>query len=260
MEREQLSLWWLALPEFWEIFMSKPNGRGATESPLEFAQRLSLPFLENPRLLTRALTHTSYINEHTDAPDDNERLEFLGDAVLEVIVSAWLYTRFPEMREGEMTRMRSSLVRTEQLAAFSRQIGVGDALRLGKGEQSTGGSNRDALLCNAFEAITGALYLQSDLPTVEKFIFPFLESAEEKIVSDVDDNYDAKSRLQEWTQANKMGTPSYIVLNEKGPDHSKIFEMEVLIGEKSYGKGSGQSKSVAAQSAAKETLKMLGLG
>ncbi len=238
--------------------MAQPKRRGEVESPLELAERLSLPFLDNPYLLTRALTHTSYLNENEDALDDNERLEFLGDAVLDFVVGAWLFDRRPEMREGELTRARSALVRTEQLAKFARQINLGNAMRLGKGEQRTGGQNRSALLCGTFEALIGAIYLKADLDAVKDFFCPILDAAGDEIVDGTTLN-DAKSRLQEWTQANRMGIPHYITVSETGPDHAKIFEIETHVNGKVYGKGSGQSKSVATQLAAKASLEMLGV-
>ncbi len=249
---------WLALPEFREVKMAKPQGRREVESPLELAERLSLPFLDNPYLLTRALTHTSYLNENEDALDDNERLEFLGDAVLDFIVGAWLFDHRPEMREGELTRARSALVRTEQLAEFARQIDLGRAMRLGRGEQRTGGYNRNALLCATFEAVVGAIYLKADLDAVRDFFTPLLNAAGDDIIDGTSLN-DAKSRLQEWTQAQRMGVPRYVTIAETGPDHAKIFEVEAHIGGKVYGKGRGQSKSVAMQLAAQETLEMLGV-
>lgn len=235
--------------------MSQPNG---VESPLELARRLSLPFLDDPYLLTRALTHTSYLNEHSDVLDDNERLEFLGDAVLDFVVGAWLYEHCPEMREGELTKARSALVRTEQLAAFARQIDLGRAMRLGRGEQRTGGASRPALLCATFEALIGAIYEKEGLDAVTEFFFPVLDASGDEIVNGTTLN-DAKSRLQEWTQSKRMGVPHYETISESGPDHAKIFEVEAHIDGKNYGKGSGQSKSVAAQIAAKSTLKMLGI-
>ncbi|OQY28715.1 MAG: ribonuclease III [Anaerolineaceae bacterium 4572_5.1] len=238
--------------------MSQPNGRGAAESPVSFAQRLSLPFLDDAYLLTRALTHTSYLNEHSDALDDNERLEFLGDAVLDFVVGAWLYEHCPEMREGELTKARSALVRTEQLAAFARQIDLGRAMRLGKGEQRTGGSDRSALLCATFEALVGALYLKAGLDAVTDFFFPFLDAARDEIIAGAELN-DSKSLLQEWTQSQKMGIPRYELIAETGPDHAKIFEVEVYINDEVYGRGSGQSKGAAAQKAAKATMEMLGI-
>ena len=246
---------WLALPEFREVCMSQPTG---VESPLALAKRLSLPFEDNPYLLTRALTHTSYLNEHEEVLDDNERLEFLGDAVLDFLVGAWLYKHCPEMREGELTKARSALVRTETLARFARQIDLGQAMRLGKGEQRAGGANRPALLCATFEALVGAIYLEKGLEAVKDFFFPFLDASHDDILSGVALK-DVKSYLQEWTQGEKMGLPRYVTVDEQGPDHAKIFEVEVYIGTKVYGRGSGKSKSVAAQLAAQETLKMLGI-
>ena len=235
--------------------MSKPNG---VESPLELARRLSLPFLDNPYHLTRALTHTSYLNEHVDVLDDNERLEFLGDAVLDFVVGAWLFDHCPEMREGELTKARSALVRTEALATFARQINLGNAMRLGRGEQRTGGSSRSALLCATFEALIGAIYQKEGLGAVTEFFFPMLDRSGDEIINGPPLN-DDKSRLQEWSQANKMGIPRYVEVAERGPDHAKIFDVETHIDGEIYGKGSGQSKKVATQLAAKETIKMLGI-
>ena len=133
---------------------------GLIETPQEFARRLGLHF-KDVMLLSRALTHRSYLNEHSEALEDNERLEFLGDAVLDFVVGAWLYNRYPEMPEGDLTRMRSALVYTEQLANFGRIIGLGVAMRLGKGESQAGGRERSALLCDTFEALIGAIYLDS---------------------------------------------------------------------------------------------------
>ncbi len=238
--------------------MTNPKGRREVESPLEMAERLSLPFLDNPSLLTRALTHTSYLNENEDATDDNERLEFLGDAVLDFVVGAWLFDHRPEMREGELTRARSALVRTEQLADFARKVDLGRAMRLGIGEQRTGGYNRNALLCATFEAVVGAIYLKSGLDAVQSFFSPLLHQFANEII-DAPNVIDYKSRLQEWTQANYMGTPRYDTIAETGPDHAKVFEVEVYIDKKPYGRGQGKSKSAAAQLAAKAALEKLGI-
>lgn len=235
--------------------MSKKNG---AESPLDFARRLSLPFLNHPYLLTRALTHTSYYNENPDVLDDNERLEFLGDAVLDFVVGAWLYEHCPDMREGELTKARSALVRTETLANFARKIDLGKAMRLGKGERRTGGANRDALLCGTFEALIGAIYEEAGLDAVKDFFFPMLDEYSEEIINETPLT-DVKSRLQEWTQARGMGIPRYVTIAETGPDHAKTFEVEVHIGDKVYGKGSGPSKSTATRLAAAATLKILGV-
>lgn len=235
----------------------QPNKRQMPESPADLAKRLSLPFT-NLHLLIRALTHRSYINEHSDALEDNERLEFLGDAVLDFVVGAWLYNHFPEMTEGELTRLRSALVRTEQLAEYARNLDLGRSLRLGRGEVDGGGYDRPALLCATFEAVIGALYLDAGVSAVERFVIPLLEDAREHIYLGLN-LYDPKSRLQEWAQGQKLGSPKYLILKESGPEHSKSFEVEVQVDGRAYGQGSGYSKQVAAQKAAQTALEYLGL-
>lgn len=225
------------------------------ESPQAFARRLGLPF-HNLMLLQRSLTHRSYLNEHPEAIEDNERLEFLGDAVLDFLVGAWLYNRFPEMREGELTRLRSALVRTEQLAEFALSFDFGSALRLGRGESQAGGRKRKALLCAAFEAVVGALYLDSGFDAVRAFIEPLLEPASNHILLSNRDQ-DAKSLLQEIVQAKGYAAPQYLTVNSHGPEHSKTFEVEVIIYGDVVAKGVGPSKQYAAQRAAEAALKLL---
>ncbi len=237
--------------------MDMTQGFPETESPRAFAQRIEIEF-SDISLLTRALTHRSYLNEHPEALEDNERLEFLGDAVLDFLVGAWLYHRFPEMKEGPLTRMRSALVRTEQLADFAFQIDLGAALRLGRGEDVSGGRERPALLCAAFEALTGAVYLDAGIPAVQDFINPLLDSVLEDVYNG-GETRDPKSRLQEWTQARGRGAPTYRVVAATGPDHAKKFEIEVSIQGKSYGRGKGLSKQMAAKAAAHNALRKLGL-
>jgi ribonuclease III len=221
-------------------------------SPQELAKRINYVY-PNLRLLTRALTHRSYVNEHPEIPEDNERLEFLGDAVLDFVVGAWLYNRYPEMSEGQMTRMRSALVRTEQLAVFARQLNLGPSMRLGRGELHGGGRHRPALLCATFEALVGAIYLQGDIPGVRDFINPLLEASADGLILQPD-IYDAKSRLQEWAQANKFGIPKYETRSAEGPDHAKTFVVDVFVNEMVTGTGIGQNKQIAAQSAAADAL------
>jgi len=228
-----------------------PNGN-REESPAELAQRLGFP-ISNLLLLTRALTHRSFINEHPDALEDNERLEFLGDAVLDFMAGAWLYNRFPEMAEGELTRMRSALVRTEQLAEFARSLDLGAAMRLGHGEDQAGGRRRDVLLCATFEAVIGALYLQSDIKTIQSLIHPMLEQTSERVLLS-SDFLDPKGRLQEWSQMQKLGVPKYVTVNISGPDHDRKFEVEVQIGDKAFGRGIGHSKQLAEFVAAQTAL------
>jgi len=226
------------------------------ESASELSRRLNLPF-SNLSLLTRALTHRSYVNENPNSSEDNERLEFLGDAVLDFIVGAWVYNRFPEMPEGDLTKMRSAIVRNDQLAVFARHLKLGDALRLGRGEYATGGSHRDGLLGSAFEALIGALYLDSGLGIVETFVNPLLENVRETTLTKT---HDPKSVLQEWAQAQKMSTPHYRTVAMSGPDHAKEFEVEVVIDERVVGTGRGTSKHIAQQAAAANAIKNLGIG
>ena len=238
----------LAFPGFREVSMPDTPESGIEETPLQFCKRINLPFTDM-LLLTRALTHRSYINEHAEAVEDNERLEFLGDAVLDFVVGAWLYNHFPEMSEGQLTRMRSALVRNEQLARFARKLDLGPAMRLGRGEIQAGGRQRSALLCATFEALIGALYLQSGITSVQEFFTPFLVEVIGKTLFNLDIT-DPKSRLQEWSQARGLGTPHYRTKGESGPDHERVFDVEVIINGNVYGNGRGQSKQLAERYAA----------
>lgn len=225
------------------------------ESASDLNRRLNLRF-SNLSLLTRALTHRSYLNENPDSLEDNERLEFLGDAVLDFIVGAWAYNRFPELPEGDLTKIRSAVVRNEQLANFSRRIELGRALHLGRGEASAGANERDTLLGSAFEALIGALFLDAGLEAVEAFVNPLLNEAQDFILDQIQD---PKSRLQEWAQAEKLGTPQYVTVSSRGPDHAKEFEVEVRIQGVVYGRGQGSSKGLAARIAAQTALEALGI-
>ena len=225
------------------------------ESPQVFAKRLSLP-IKDARLISRALTHRSYINEHPEALEDNERLEFLGDAVLDFVVGAWLYNHFPEMSEGEMTRLRAALVSTDRLGDFGAQIRIGQALRMGNGEEESGGRRRLAMLCNAFEALVGAIYLEAGVQAVEEFLAPLLAKAVSQIRMGKGD-HDPKSLLQEWVQARGLGAPMYRIVSESGPDHSKYFHVEVVVGGKAIARGEGRRKQAASKAAATEAMKKL---
>jgi ribonuclease-3 len=229
----------------------------APESPAQLAERLGLSF-QNPALLTRAMTHRSFLNENSSASEDNERLEFLGDAVLDFVVGAWVYNHCPEMAEGDLTRMRSALVRNEQLAEFARQLELGQAMRMGRGESASGGRERDGLLGSTFEALIGALYLDGGLPKVESFMEPLLASVRDRVIMRAE-IYDPKSRFQEWAQSAKLGTPKYVTVGASGPDHAKVFEVEVRIKDQTYGRGTGPSKQIAAQVAAQTALESLSI-
>ena len=208
-------------------------------------------------LLQRALTHRSYLNENPDVPwEDNERLEFLGDAILDFVIGEYLYHRFPEMREGGLTSLRAALVRTETLASFAKRLGLGRHILMGRGEADSGGRERPAILCAAFEAVVGALYLDQGLAAVQEFVQRLTEPElnrilEEKLVKD------AKSQLQELSQGRLRLTPVYRTVAERGPDHAKEFTVEVLIGDEVYGRGVGRSKHAAEEEAAKEALARL---
>lgn len=237
--------------------MKRENSAPDVESPQDLAKRLGLK-ITDWLLLSRALTHRSFLNEHPEALEDNERLEFLGDAVLDFVVGSWLYHHFPEMPEGDLTRMRSALVHTEQLAVFAAKIHLGKALRLGRGEAQAGGRSRPALLCDTFEALIGAIYLDGGISAVSEFIEPLLIEASEDILLN-HKNEDPKSLFQEWAQSQGYLAPLYITKNSFGPDHSKIFEVEVLLNGEPFGRGEGPSKQAAAKLAAQAALIRLGL-
>lgn len=208
----------------------------------------------DPCLLQRALTHRSYLNENRDySLGDNERLEFLGDAVLSFMIGDYLYHRFPNGAEGILTSLRAALVRTEALAAFAAQIGLGQHILLGHGEEDCGGRTRAAVLCGTFEALIGALYLDQGLAQVSEFVMPLVEPALERILVD-DSHKDAKSILQELSQAYLGHTPRYQTVNATGPDHNKEFEIAVTINGTVYGRGHGHNKQTAAQTAAGQAI------
>jgi ribonuclease-3 len=202
-------------------------------------------------LLRRALTHPSYVNEHPeDETGDNQRLEFLGDAILDFIAGAWVYRSYPHFDEGRMTRLRAALVRTRTLAQLARRVRIGEVLRLGRGEEEAGGHERDANLCDAFEAVVGALYLDGGMAACEAFVEPLIGPvAQATLAAEAD--WDFKSRLQEWSQAKLGLTPRYRIVAEAGPDHAKTFVAEVFLGREVMGQGSGHSKQAAEQAAAR---------
>lgn len=208
-------------------------------------------------LLQQALTHRSYVNEHEGANlSDNERLEFLGDAVLDFVSGEMLYQRFPDMPEGDLTRLRAALVRTESLAALAVRCRLGEALRMGKGEEKGGGRERPNNLCGGFEAVMGALYLDQGYNAVRDFVTPqLLTRLEEVFAASLD--RDARSVLQEISQAEYNLTPAYRLVDASGPEHEKEFVFEALIGTQVVGRGTGRSKQAASQAAAQNALERL---
>lgn len=214
--------------------------------------KISEKDFENKELYTQALTHKSWVNEHKGKRQSNERLEFLGDAVLEFIVSKELYSRFPDQEEGYLTALRANLVNTVNLSQIAQKLGLGEKLFLSKGEEETGGRKNPSLLANTVEAIIGAIYLDRGTIDAEKFIKSYLLSGiDEKLAKPLKD---AKSLLQEQVQAKGFPTPKYEVVKEFGPDHAKKFYVQVLVNGKPLAQGSGKNKSEATQVAAQKAL------
>lgn len=217
-------------------------------------QTLRVSF-NNSSLLEQALVHSSYINENPSfALTSNERLEFLGDAVLGLIVAEKLYQDFPHFNEGEMTKLRAALVRRDTLARMARAISLGDYLYLGKGEEANGGRRKPANLAAALEAVIAAIFLDQGSSVTQDFILSLLATELESMVSQ-DAGIDYKSALQELIQSQEQQTPSYHVVATVGPDHDRTFTVEVRLGEAVLGTGSGKSKKTAETEAAHSALK-----
>jgi ribonuclease-3 len=210
-------------------------------------------------LLLEALTHRSYVNEVEVDMRDNERLEFLGDAILDFVVADMLFRRFVDVSEGELTQLRAALVRTDSLAILAGECQLGEFLLMGKGEEHSGGRTRINNLCAGFEAVVGAIYMDRGLDAVRRFAIPRLEALLEYVLEH-NLHKDARSMLQERTQAELRVTPNYRVVDAAGPDHEKEFFIEVVIGGIVIGSGVGTSKRSAAQSAARDALQRLEAG
>jgi ribonuclease-3 len=213
----------------------------------------------NKELLKNAFIHRSYLNEHKNYKgQSNERLEFLGDAVLSIVVSTFLFEKLPSSPEGELTQLRAALVRTETLAKLAQKLSLGNFLYLSKGEEDSGGRNNNSILANTFEALIGAIYLDQGTKVAEKFLADnVLLKWKELASTAVSDN---KSKLQEVLQKLYHESPSYKIITSWGPDHDRRFEMGVYLGEKCLGKGVGKNKQEAAQNAAKNALPKLEQG
>jgi len=219
-------------------------------------QTLGISF-NDPSLLEQALVHSSYINENPDfALASNERLEFLGDAVLGLIVAEKLYQDFPHSTEGEMTRLRAALVRRETLARMARTIKLGDYLYLGKGEETSGGRRKPANLAGALEAMIAAIFLDQGSIATRDFILGLFNEELQRVTSQRARN-DYKSQLQELIQAREQQIPAYQLVEARGPDHDRRFTVEVRVGDTVLGKGSGKSKKAAETEAARTALEQL---
>lgn len=220
----------------------------------EVEEKIGIEF-DNELLLKTACTHRSYLNEHrSTVKEHNERLEFLGDAVLELVVTDFLFNRYNTEPEGVLTSWRAALVKTESLAELADSKGLGQYLLMSRGEAKSGGRTRMALLANMVEAIIGAIYLDKGYSLAEKFINKNISPKLEGIIK-TGAHIDAKSHFQEIAQEREGVTPHYEVIAESGPDHDKTFEMAVYINKKLWGKGTGNSKQSAQQSAAHSALK-----
>ncbi len=219
-------------------------------------KNLDLKF-NDPELLKRSLTHRSLLNEKKNKDlKHNERLEFLGDAVLELIISEYLFHKYPERPEGELTSFRAAIVNTSSLAEVSKELGIGEHLLMSKGEEMTGGREKEYLLANALEAILGAIYLDQGYDATKAFTIKHLTTKIENIVKYRLD-IDPKTKLQERSQRILKRTPSYKVIEEKGPDHEKTFTVVVKMNGKIYGKGQGANKQKAEENAALKALEKI---
>jgi ribonuclease-3 len=213
-----------------------------------------------PSLLQQALVHSSYINENpTFSPGHNERLEFLGDAVLGFIIAGELYTAFPDRNEGDLTRLRANLVRRDTLAQVARSIGLGSYLYMGKGEEASGGRDKSPNLAGALEAVIAAVYLDRGIDTAWRTVMKLLEN-EWRAIASINAVFDFKSKLQEITQSKFQQTPVYRMVAETGPDHDKTFTVEVGVNDRVLGSGSGKSKKLAETEAARVALETLEKG
>lgn len=224
------------------------------EYRIEDIQRVVGYRFNNINLLKMAMTHSSYVNDHKlNKINSNERLEFLGDAVLELVSSEFLYDEYPEKPEGELTKLRAGLVSETPLAAVAADIELGKYILLGKGEDNTGGRKRESITSDAVEALLGAIYLDGGIEPAREFVLKF-------ILNDIDNKkmfYDSKTTLQEIVQKYKLGTLNYELIREEGPDHQKVYEVNCMIDSKVVGNGTGKTKKAAQQQAAFDAIKKI---
>ncbi|MBL7158922.1 ribonuclease III [Candidatus Microgenomates bacterium] len=221
----------------------------------DFKKKLNLSFKEK-KLIDQAFVHRSYLNETKVSLSSNERLEFLGDAVLEFLISSFLYQNFPNKREGELTNLRAAIVCTKTLSEIAKQLGLGELLKLSKGEEKEGGRENPSILADTFEALLGAIYIDGDISQakdfLEKAFYPYIQ----EIISKKNLK-DPKSLFQEMIQEKIKTSPDYQVLEEKGPDHSKKFKVGVFVDKQLYGTGTGKSKQKAEEVAAKTAIEKI---
>ena len=234
--------------------MDRYRNRGKIMADLnEFQSKIGYTF-KNRHLLEQALTHSSYANEkHMKKHSDNERLEFLGDAVLEIVSSEFLFINYPQKPEGELTKLRASIVCEPTLALCTKPLDLGKYLRLGRGEDHTGGRKRKSILSDALEAVIGAIYLDGGFTNAKEFVLNF-------ILNDIEHKqlfYDSKTILQEIVQEKGTQPVEYVLIKEEGPDHNKNFTVDARVNGKVMGQGSGHTKKAAEQAAAYQAIRVL---
>jgi ribonuclease-3 len=229
--------------------------KGGTKTLTEFERQIHYTY-QNKELMHEALTHSSYVNEGKRHVKNNQRLEFLGDSVLSIIVAQHLFEHYTHLPEGELTKLRAYLVCEKSLHRWALKIHLGKYLVLGKGEENTGGRKRPSILADAFEAVIASIYLDGGLEEAKEFVLRFVPK--ELNVEKVTYVSDYKTALQEIVQKNKEEKIEYVIVGEKGPDHNKTFEVEVHLNSNVIGKGEGRSKKQAEQFAAKEALSLMG--
>ena len=212
---------------------------------------------KNPQLLTKALTHSSHANEKAISDGDNEQLEFLGDSVLGFLVADFLVRAHPHLTEGQLSKLKGFFVSSANLVKYAERINLGDYLQLGKGEEKTGGRTKQALLVDALEAIIGAIYLDGGIEEVRQVVLPFFEPQIEDVGDSDQQLKDFKTALQEELQAHHRARAEYGVTSEEGPDHQKLFTVEVMIGGESLAQGIGLTKKAAEQAAARQALERI---
>jgi len=221
----------------------------------ELQQKIGYTF-RSPQLLRQAVTHSSYANEGKKHGRNNERLEFLGDSVLSVIVAKHLYLTYKDIPEGELTKLRASLVCEKALDVFADKLELGKYLLLGRGEEMTGGRQRPSILADAFEAVIAALYLDGGYEIAQRFVLSYIPKNLD--IRKTSPLVDYKTALQEIIQQNREEKIEYVLVAERGPDHAKIFTAEVMLNSNVIGRGEGSSKKQAEQNAAREALKLMG--
>jgi ribonuclease-3 len=230
-----------------------------TNAPQDLQFELGYAF-RNTLLLTRALTHSSHANENNSAGGDNEQLEFLGDAVLGFLVSDFLFRAHPDLNEGQLSKLKGFFVSSANLVKYAEQIRLGKYLQLGRGEEKTGGRTKQALLVDAFEAVLGAIYVDGGIDEARRVMLRFFEPQIEDVERSERQLTDFKTELQEQLQARHLGRAEYIVASEEGPEHQKLFTVEVIIDGESVARGAGLTKKAAEQAAAREGLERVWAG